>query len=82
MFGVPHKNIKAIEQLMERIKFEVFLDENSSNKSKREVKEPNSQLVNKITLLLTKFLSNRICLDTVSEVLQIVKLQEQKLELY
>ena len=82
MFGVPHKKIKAIEQLMERIKFEVFLDENSSNKSKREVKEPNSQLVNKITLLLTKFLSNRICLDTVSEVLQIVKLQEQKLELY
>ena len=75
MFGVPHKKTRAIEQLIERIKFEVFLDENSKKKSKREVKEPNSQLVNKFTLLLTKFLSNRICLNTVSEILQIIKLQ-------
>ena len=49
VFGVPYKKTKPIEQQIETIKFEVFMEKNSEKKSKKTIEKADSLLIQKIT---------------------------------
>ena len=49
VFGVPYKKTKPIEQQIETIKFEIFMDKNSEKKTKKAIQKEDSHLMQKIT---------------------------------